>query len=101
MTLNLNHLIKVHPYQIASRNLSKDLNITESVTLFAMAKGETISSEKAELQKFVIILEGNLLLTIDGVQTELSLHDFLVIKQGQVHELEALDDSKFLQIQQN
>ena len=65
MIKDLKTLVKYHDGQIASRSLSKTLEVANSITLYAMAKSESISRESSNNTKLIYVLEGNLQLKTD------------------------------------
>lgn len=47
MKVNLKNLVSYHDYQISSRSLSKKLELDKAITIYAMAKDESISNESS------------------------------------------------------
>lgn len=45
MIENLSQLVQYHDHQVASRSLSRLLGLSQSIVLYAMAQGESISQE--------------------------------------------------------
>ncbi|MGT2948208.1 acetate kinase [Streptococcus devriesei] len=96
---NICDLIKYHDGQIASRSLSRKLTVDTPVTLYAMAKGESISNESGKLTKLIQVLEGSLQVETADERYLLEAQGMLSIAADQVHNLYALEDSKILQIE--
>ncbi|KXT63634.1 hypothetical protein [Streptococcus gallolyticus] len=99
MIKDLKTLVKYHDGQIASRSLSKTLEATNSITLYAMAKGESISRESSHSTKLIYVLEGNLQLKTDSTTVDLVSDSLETIPAKMLHDFLALEDCKFLQIE--
>ncbi|MBJ8326479.1 cupin domain-containing protein [Streptococcus pacificus] len=96
---NLLTAITYHDQQIASRNLSKKLGLKETLVLYAMAKGETISNESSPNTKLLMVLEGRLLLTKDEDSQLLEANSLTTIPANQRHHLKADTNTKLLQLE--
>ena len=64
--LELAAMVEAGPGQVVSRTLAQ--NPAVSVTLFAFAKGEEISTHQSEGDAMVTVLEGTGKFTVDGVE---------------------------------
>ena len=69
--LELAALVEAGPGQVVSRTLAQ--NRAVSVTLFAFAQGEEISTHQSEGDAMVTVLEGTGKFTVDGVEQERTL----------------------------
>ncbi|MGT2925147.1 acetate kinase [Streptococcus caviae] len=96
---NLLDLVTYHDGQIASRSLTKKLEMASPITLYAMAAGESISNESGKLTKLIQVLEGSLQVETADEKYLLNAQGMLSIAADQVHNLYALKDSKILQIE--
>ncbi|MCU9534117.1 cupin domain-containing protein [Streptococcus sp. CSL10205-OR2] len=99
MIPNLLEAINYHDHQIASRLLSQKLDIKEKIVLYAMAKGETISSESSPKTKLIIVLEGKLVLTNKKESQTLEANGLVSIPANQNHHFKADENTKFLQLE--
>ncbi len=99
MIKDLKTLVKYHDGQIASRSLSKTLEVANSITLYAMAKGESISRESSHNAKLIYVLEGNLQLKTDSATVNLTPDNIETIPAQMLHDFLALEACKFLQIE--
>ncbi|MCB4944155.1 acetate kinase [Streptococcus mutans] len=96
---NLLELVKYHEGQIASRSLTKKMEMNNPITLYAMPAGESISNESSKLAKLIQVLEGCLQVEIAGEKHIINQQGLIGIAANQVHNLYALKDSKVLQIE--
>ncbi|MFD2729171.1 acetate kinase [Enterococcus camelliae] len=100
MKFNLTELVQFSPEQIASRSLTKNLAVTTPITLFAFSAGESISSEKSDLVKVILVLEGALTVQYANQLSEVATHNhLLVIPPLSVHQFSAEKNCRFLQIE--
>ncbi len=99
MIKQLKTLVNYHEGQIASRSLSKKLDVANSVTLYAMAKGESISRESSNNTKLIYVLEGQLQLKVIDETFELTADDLKSISAHSLHDFLAMENCKFLQIE--
>ncbi|KGR73396.1 acetate kinase [Streptococcus phocae subsp. salmonis] len=98
MIENLLDLIRYHDQQIASRSLSGKLGLNQAVTLYAMDQGETISNESSPKAKLILVLEGQLGITQEAQDIQLSAGGVISLMPEQVHHLTAITQCKYLQI---
>ncbi|MEX2784141.1 acetate kinase [Streptococcus sp. H49] len=100
MKINLSQMVRYHDAQITSRSLSKKLGLSNSIMIYAMDKGETISSENSLRTKIIQVLDGRLEVALaDETAQILSKQDLMVIQQHQTHAFKAIQRSQFLQIE--
>lgn len=95
-------LIQVKPGRIASRRLHLEGMVPSSRTapdwvLYAMDQGETISLETAPHGKFILVLEGELTLTVAGVPNRMPVGASILIAADTWHEFAAVGPCIFLQ----
>ena len=89
-------LITPTEHGIASRVLSK--NGGGSVTLFAFAAGEGLTEHSSPLEALVLVLEGTLVLTIDGQAVEARPGDIVRMPANVPHAVDASASSRMLLI---
>ena len=99
MKVNLKNLVSYHDYQISSRSLSKKLELDKTITIYAMAKDESISNESSLQIKLLQILDGQLQLKMDGKEELLVEGDLLTIPAQTVHSIFAIERCQFLQLE--
>lgn len=92
--LQLPDQVQVAPGQIVSKTLVQ--NQAVSVTLFAFAKGEEISSHQSEGDALVTVFTGIGRLTIDGQDFRLQAGESLVMPAGLPHAIYAEEDCKWM-----
>lgn len=91
--VKLPDLVQVSPGQIVSKTLVQ--NKAVSVTLFAFAKGEEISSHDSEGDAMVTVFEGVGRFTVDGKDYLLSAGETLVMPAGLPHAIYGEEDFKW------
>lgn len=69
MIENLSQLVQYHDHQVASRSLSRLLGLSQSIVLYAMAQGESISQETSPKDKVILVLEGQLIFDLEDQKT--------------------------------
>lgn len=84
----------VQPGQIVSRTLAQ--NDAVSITLFAFAAGEEISTHSSDGDAMVLVLEGSGRFTVDGKTYAVSAGEALVMPAGKPHAVNADSDFKML-----
>jgi quercetin dioxygenase-like cupin family protein len=89
---NLSGLVQTAPGQIVSKTLAQ--NEALSLTLFAFAKGEEISSHVSDGDAMVNVLEGTGRFTVDGHDYLLQSGESLVMPAGKPHAVYAEEDFK-------
>lgn len=92
--LSLAGLVTTLPGQIVSKTLVQ--NKAVSITLFAFAKGEEISTHESDGDAMVTILEGTGRLTVDGKDYVAKGGDTLVMPSRKPHAVYAEEDFKML-----
>lgn len=92
--LELTNEIVCLPGQVSSKTIAQ--NEAVSVTLFAFAKQEEISSHASNGDALVMLLEGALQIIIDGVEYELHAPQSIVMPALKPHSLHAREDTKML-----
>lgn len=97
--LDLTNLVPYRDHQIASRSLSRRLGITLPLAVYAMAAGETISTETASRTRLLQCLDGELTVIFTDHQTTVEPGTMLVVPAGTAHALSAEQPCKFLQIE--
>ncbi|HHS7779043.1 TPA: cupin domain-containing protein [Streptococcus pyogenes] len=98
MIENLSQLVQYHDHQVASRSLSRLLGLSQSIVLYAMAQGESISQETSPRDKVILVLEGQLIFDLEDQKQVLTQESFIAIPAQKVHHLEAKTDCKLLQV---
>lgn len=86
--------VSVQPGQVVSKTLAQ--NDAVSITLFAFAKGEEISTHSSHGDAMVQILEGTGQLTIDGVPHVCTEGETIIMPAEHPHALFAKEDFKML-----
>lgn len=91
---SLASLVCVQPGQIVSKTLAQ--NRAVSLTLFAFAQGEEISTHDSTGDAMVTVLEGTGQFTVDGVQHLCKAGQVLVMPAKKPHSVLAVEDFKML-----
>lgn len=86
--------VTIQPGQIVSKTLAQ--NKAVSLTLFAFAQGEEISTHESSGDAMVQVLEGTGRFTVDGVEYLASAGQVLVMPAGKPHAVYAQEDFKML-----
>jgi quercetin dioxygenase-like cupin family protein len=92
--LQLKELVHVTPGQVVSRTLVQ--NKAVSVTLFAFANGEEISTHESGGDALVTVLEGSGRFTVSGNVFVLNSGESLVMPAGLPHSIFAEADFKWM-----
>ena len=92
--LELAAMVEAGPGQVVSRTLAQ--NPAVSVTLFAFAKGEEISTHQSEGDTMVTVLEGTGKFTVDGVEHLVQKGEALVMPAGKPHAVYGQEAFKML-----
>ena len=92
--LNLADQIHAEPGQIVSKTLAQ--NEAVSVTLFAFAKGEEISTHDSTGDAMVTVLEGTGRFTVDGVEHLVHAGEVLVMPAKKPHAVYAPEAFKWM-----
>ncbi|MFC1568497.1 cupin domain-containing protein [Candidatus Margulisiibacteriota bacterium] len=87
-------LIEYQPDSIVSRMLLKKPN--GSVTLFALAEGQTIAEHSTPHDAMVNVVEGEAEVTISGKKHSLSAGEVLVMPANDPHALKAIKAFKMI-----
>ncbi len=92
--LQLKDLVAAAPGQVVSKTLVQ--NKAVSVTLFAFAQGEEISSHKSEGDALVTVFEGTGRFTVNGQDYLLQPGESMVMPAGLPHAISAETDFKWM-----
>lgn len=92
--LSLAEQVTIMPGQIVSKTLVQ--NKAVSITLFAFAKGEEISTHESDGDAMVTILEGTGKLTVDGKEYVGHAGDTLIMPSRKPHAVFAEEDFKMI-----
>ncbi len=92
--LSLAEQVTIMPGQIVSKTLVQ--NKAVSITLFAFAKGEEISTHESDGDAMVTILEGTGKLTVDGKEYVAHAGDTLIMPSRKPHAVFAEEDFKMI-----
>jgi len=92
--VRLKDLVSAAPGQIVSKTLVQ--NKAVSVTLFAFAKGEEISSHDSEGDALVTVFEGVGRFTVNGVDHILKEGESIVMPATLPHAIQAVEDCKWM-----
>ena len=90
----LTSLVNAEDGQIVSKTLVQ--NSALSITLFAFAKGEEISTHESDGDAFVTCLDGEGLITIDGEEYILTEGQSIVMPAGHPHAVMGREQFKML-----
>lgn len=88
--------VSYQPGQIVSKTLAQ--NKHHSLTLFAFAKGEEISSHESDGDAMVVALDGKGKITIDGSDYILNAGDSIVMPSKKPHAVFAEEQFKMMLI---
>ncbi len=86
--------VLVQPGQVVSRTLAQ--NDAVSVTLFAFAKGEEISTHESQGDAMVLVLEGTGRFTVAGTEHLCKAGESIVMPARKPHAVYAPEDFKML-----
>jgi len=92
-------LIQYRDQQIASKSLSRKLGIDMPFVAYAMAAGESISSEQSDRTKLVQVLDGTLTVQLTDRRETVTTGELLVIPAGTAHSYVANEPCKFIQME--
>lgn len=88
----LKNLVSIHEGQVVSKTLAQ--NDAVSLTLFAFAKDEEISTHESDGDALVTVLEGSARITIDGKEYVINEGESIVMPARKPHAVFALTDFK-------
>ncbi|MDY0203190.1 MAG: cupin domain-containing protein [Desulfovibrio desulfuricans] len=88
--------VDCQPGQVASKTLVQ--NDAVGITLFAFDKGEKISAHTSTGDAFVLALEGQGQVTINGQTSPLKAGESIIMPAGQPHSVSAVERFKMLLI---
>ena len=92
--VNLGGLVRYMDGQVVSRTLAQ--NSAVSITLFAFAKGEEISTHDSEGDAMVTVLEGTGEFTVGGIKHQVKAGEALVMPAKIPHAVYAVEAFKML-----
>ncbi len=92
--LHMADLVDYKPGKVASLTLTQNPGV--GITLFAIDKGEGLSTHSAPGDAMAQVLEGKVEITIDGVTQTLTADDTIVMPAEVPHALQAVEPFKFL-----
>lgn len=92
--LQLSSEVTAAPGQVVSKTLAQ--NDSVSITIFAFAKGEEISSHSSSGDAMVTVLDGKGRFTIDGKEYFCSAGESIVMPAGKPHAVYAAENFKML-----
>lgn len=92
--VNLGGLVQYMDGQVVSRTLAQ--NSAVSITLFAFAKGEEISTHDSEGDAMVTVLEGTGEFTVGGIKHHVKAGEALVMPAKIPHAVYAVEAFKML-----
>ena len=92
--VNLGGLVQYMDVQVVSRTLAQ--NSAVSITLFAFAKGEEISTHDSEGDAMVTVLEGTGEFTVGGIKHQVKAGEALVMPAKIPHAVYAVEAFKML-----
>ena len=92
--LNLAQQVAVRPGEIVSRTLAQNRHV--SLTLFAFAKGEEISTHESNGDAMVLVLEGTGKFTVDGQEYLVHAGETLIMPAKKPHAVFGREELKRL-----
>jgi quercetin dioxygenase-like cupin family protein len=92
--LNMNELISYQEGSIVSRTLID--KPAGTVTIFAFDEGQGLSEHAAPFDAMVHVLDGELLLTLSGIEHSLKAGDMIIMPADETHALKAVKQFKML-----
>lgn len=92
--IKLQALVQVAPGQVVSKTLVQNKAI--SITLFAFAKGEEISTHESGGDALVTVFEGIGRFTINGKEHLVKAGESIVMPAGLPHAIQAEEDFKWM-----
>lgn len=97
--LGLQQLIQYRDQQIASKSLSRKLGIQMPFVVYAMAAGESISSEQSTQTKLIQVIDGTLTVKLAESTEQVASGELLVIPAGTAHSYVATQRCQFMQFE--
>jgi len=92
--LELTSLVSYTEKGVASRVIGRSEG--GSVTLFAFDEGEELSEHKTPYEALVTVLEGSLVVTVEGVRASAGAGTVVRIPANAPHALESIERSKMM-----
>lgn len=92
--LALTSLVNAESGQVVSKTLTQ--NSAVSITLFAFAKGEEISTHESKGDAMVTVLEGTGKLIIDGNEYIANEGETIIMPANKPHSVHAIEDFKMM-----
>ena len=92
--INIGNLIDYQEGSVVSREIIK--KETGTVTIFAFDKGEGLSEHSAPFDAMVQIIEGEALITIDGVENTVKAGEMIIMPADIPHALHAVENYKMI-----
>jgi len=93
-SLDLCSLVDYKPGQVISRTLAQNKHL--NLTVFAFAKGESLSTHKSNGDAMVQVLDGTGILTIDGEAHTVGAGHTIILPANVPHAVDAPGDFKML-----
>jgi quercetin dioxygenase-like cupin family protein len=90
----LSKLVEYQEGAVVSRTLIK--KDTGTITVFAFDKGQALSEHTAPFDAFVLILEGEAVVTVSGVAREMKRGEMTILPAGKPHSVTAGEKFKML-----
>lgn len=94
--VDLADLIDVESNQVVSMAIAKGDNI--QAMLLGLSKGEIISEEEYFGDTMYFVIEGSMSITVGGETSILRKNQIFMVKEHRINALEALEDTKLLQM---
>lgn len=92
--IELAKLIEYQKGGIASKCLT--YSKTVDITLMAVDKGEELSTHSADGDAFVVMIEGEALITVDGKENHVKAGEVILMPFQIPHSLKAIEPFKFM-----
>jgi quercetin dioxygenase-like cupin family protein len=92
-----NVLNQIEYKQIQSKRLVT--NGTQQVNIMSLEKGSVIPPHTSTKDATIVIMEGNVVFSLEGEDQDLTTNDTFSFNANQEHHVKALTDTKFLLIQ--
>jgi quercetin dioxygenase-like cupin family protein len=94
--VDLADLIDVEANQVVSMAIAKGNKI--QAMLLGLSKGELISEEEYFGDTMYFVIEGSMSITVEGDTSILNKDQIFMVKEHRINALEALEDTKLLQM---